>query len=197
MPHRPSYQVRCTWFKRCVPRTQNEVPGKRLQVRPPILADVWHARPEYPVSVPSTRHLIQGTEYERGSAIGCRSLLALNRCLLSAVDSTNRCNTLDAIEAEGVLQMKQRPRISTPPTSQKALIWGRWQKGETLHQIAGLFERYHSSIQRIVAESGGIRPAERHRSRSALTLTEREEISRGVVAGRSIRAIAGSLGRGP
>jgi IS30 family transposase len=69
--------------------------------------------------------------------------------------------------------------------------------GETLHRIAGLFDRYHSSIQRIVAESGGIRPAERHRSRSALTLTEREEISRGVVAGRSIRSIAALLGRAP
>jgi FixJ family two-component response regulator len=92
--------------------------------------------------------------------------------------------------------MKQRPRIYYS-ASQKALIWDRWQKGETLHQIAGLFERYHSSIQRIVAESGGIRPAERHRSRSALTLTEREEISRGVVAGRSIRSIAASLGRAP
>ena len=85
--------------------------------------------------------------------------------------------------------MKQRPRIYYS-ASQKALIWERWQKGETLHQIAGLFDRYHSSIQGILAESGGIRPAERHRSRSALTLTEREEISRGVVAGRSIRSIA-------
>ena len=49
----------------------------------------------------------------------------------------------------------------------------------------------------ILAESGGIRPAERHRSRSALTLIEREEISRGVVAGRSMRAIAAARGRAP
>ncbi len=92
--------------------------------------------------------------------------------------------------------MKQRPRIYYS-ASQRALIWDRWQKGETLHQIAGLFDRYHSSIQRIVAESGGIRPTQRHRSRSALTLTEREEISRGVVAGGSIRSIAAPLGRAP
>ena len=92
--------------------------------------------------------------------------------------------------------MKQRPRIYYS-ASQRALIWDRWQKGETLHQIAGLFDRYHSSIQRIVAETGGIRPAERHRSKLALTLTEREEISRGVVAGSSIRSIAVSLGRAP
>jgi len=72
-------------------------------------------------------------------------------------------------------------------------MWERWHKGETLHQIAALFDRHHSAIQRIVAETGGIRPPERHRL--ALTLTEREEISRGMVAGRSIRSIAASLGR--
>jgi len=113
-----------------------------------------------------------------------------------ATDSTDRCNTLDAIEAEGVLQMKQRPRIYYS-ASQRALIWERWQKGDTLHQIAGLFDRYHSSIQRIVAETGGIRPADRRRSRLALALSEREEISRAVVAGHSIRSIAASLGRAP
>jgi IS30 family transposase len=86
--------------------------------------------------------------------------------------------------------MKKRPRIYYS-ASQRALIWERWRKGETLHQIARLFDRYHSSIQRIVAESGGIRPTDRRRSRLALTLIEREEISRGVVAGKSIRVIAG------
>ena len=92
--------------------------------------------------------------------------------------------------------MKQRPRIYYS-ASQRALIWDRWRKGETIHQIAGLFDRGHSSIQRILAESGGIRPAERRRSTLALTLSEREEISRGVVAGSSIRSIAASLGRAP
>ena len=92
--------------------------------------------------------------------------------------------------------MKRRPRIHYS-ASQRALIWERWQKGETLHQIARSFDRYHSSIRSIVAETGGIRPAERHRSRLALTLIEREEISRGVVAGTSIRSIAASLGRAP
>ena len=105
-------------------------------------------------------------------------------------------HTLDALEAQGVLQMKQRPRIYYS-ASQRALIWERWRKGETIHQIAGLFDRGHSSIQRILAESGGMGPAERHRSRLALTLSEREEISRGVVAGGSIRSIAASLGRAP
>ena len=92
--------------------------------------------------------------------------------------------------------MKQRSRIYYS-ASQRTLIWDRWRKGETIHQIARLFDRYHSSIQRILAESGGIRPAQRQRSRLALTLPEREEISRGVVAGSSIRSIAASLGRAP
>lgn len=92
--------------------------------------------------------------------------------------------------------MKQRPRIYYT-ASQRAVIWERWRKGETLHQIARLFDRYHSSIHGILAESGGIRPPERRRARSALTLIEREEISRGVVAGKSIRAIAVTLGRAP
>src|SRR5438445_698657 len=92
--------------------------------------------------------------------------------------------------------MKQRPRIHYTE-SQKALMWERWQKGESLQQIAQLFDRNHSSIQRIVAETGGIRPTQRSRSRLALTLAEREEISRAVVAGHSIRSIATSLGRAP
>src|SRR5262245_12740077 len=95
--------------------------------------------------------------------------------------------------------MKRRPRIYYSAT-QRALIWERWRKGETLHQSAGLFDRHHSSIQRIVAETGGVRPADRRRSRWALTLSEREEISRAVVAasrrGRRPRHTR-SLGRGP
>ena len=92
--------------------------------------------------------------------------------------------------------MKQRARIYYTE-HQKALMWERWQKGESLQQIAQLFDRNHSSIQRILAETGGIRPAQRSRSRMALTLAEREEISRAVVAGHSMRSMATSLGRAP
>jgi IS30 family transposase len=92
--------------------------------------------------------------------------------------------------------MKQRPRIYYTE-SQRTLMWDRWQKGDSLHQIARLFDRHHPSIQGILAETGGIRPAQRCRSRLALTLAEREEISRAVVAGHSIRSIATSLGRAP
>ena len=92
--------------------------------------------------------------------------------------------------------MKYRPRIYYTE-EQKALMWDRWQKGESLGSIARLFDRHHSSIQRILAETGGIRPAQRHRSKRALTLAEREEISRSLVAGCSLRSIASSLGRSP
>ena len=89
-----------------------------------------------------------------------------------------------------------RPRIYYTE-SQRALMWERWQKGESLQQIAQLFDRNHSSIKGILAVTGGIRPAPRRRSRLALTLAEREEISRAVVAGHSMRSIAVQLGRAP
>lgn len=92
--------------------------------------------------------------------------------------------------------MKQRRRIYYTD-SQKALMWERWRKGESLQQIAQLFDRNHSSVQRILAETGGIQPKQRRRSSLALNLAEREEISRSVVAGDSIRAIANRLGRAP
>ena len=80
---------------------------------------------------------------------------------------------------------------------QKALMWDRWQKGDSLHKIAALFDRHHPSIRRILAETGGIRPRPRRRSFCSLTLAEREEISRSLAAGQSIRAIAASLDRAP
>jgi len=74
-------------------------------------------------------------------------------------------------------------------------MWERWRKGASLQQIAQLFDRHHSSVQRILAETGGVPPC---CSRLALTLNEREEISRGLAAGDSIRAhtaMAGGLPR--
>ncbi|MBU1689959.1 MAG: IS30 family transposase [Gammaproteobacteria bacterium] len=92
--------------------------------------------------------------------------------------------------------MKQRPRIYYTE-SQKAIMWERWRKGESLQRIAELFDRNHSSIQRILAETGGIEPAQRHRSRLALTLAEREEISRAMATGLSVRSVATRLERAP
>ena len=53
---------------------------------------------------------------------------------------------------------------------QKALMWDRWQEGDTLHTIAALFDRSHGSIAGILSRTGGIRPPPRCRSRLALTL---------------------------
>jgi IS30 family transposase len=90
--------------------------------------------------------------------------------------------------------MKQRPRIYYS-AEQKALMWDRWRAGDSLHEIARLFDRGHSSVQGVLRETGGIRPPLRRRSRLALTPAEREEISRGMVTGQSLRSIATSLGR--
>ena len=92
--------------------------------------------------------------------------------------------------------MKQRPRIYYT-ASQKELMWERWKKGDSLQQIAQLFVRNHSSIQGIFVQTGGIRPPPRTRSKLALTLAEREAISRGLASGQSMRSIAAELGRSP
>jgi IS30 family transposase len=92
--------------------------------------------------------------------------------------------------------MKYRTRTYNTD-SQKALMWDRWKQGWTLHQIAQLFNRAHTSVQGILARTGGIRPPQRSRSPMALTLAEREEISRAMVEGQSIRSVAARLGRAP
>ncbi len=92
--------------------------------------------------------------------------------------------------------MKYRTRIYYTE-EQKAVMWERWQKGDSLHSIARLFDRGHSSVARILSETGGIRPPMRIRSSTALTLSEREDISRGLATNQSLRAIAFQLNRSP
>jgi IS30 family transposase len=92
--------------------------------------------------------------------------------------------------------MVYRTRIKYT-AAQKADIWDRWQRGESLNSIGRLFDRPSSSVFNILAPTGGIRPSPRRRSRMALTLEEREEISRGLASNLSVRAIAAQLGRAP
>lgn len=92
--------------------------------------------------------------------------------------------------------MKYRPRIYYSD-EQKAIMWDRWKKGDSLHDIARLFDRNHSSVAGILSLTGGIRPPQRIRSHLALSLSEREEISRGVASQESFRSIAHRLGRSP
>src|SRR5450432_4146485 len=81
--------------------------------------------------------------------------------------------------------------------AEKTELWDRWKRGESLKAIGRAFGKPSSSIYFLVAPHGGIRPAERRRSRLALTLAEREVISRGATADRSARSIAKLLGRSP
>lgn len=92
--------------------------------------------------------------------------------------------------------MTYRTRIKYT-AEQKSEIWDRWQRGESLKSIGRAFDRPSSSIFGQLAPSGGIRPSPRRRSRLALTLAEREEISRGVASQLSLRSIAIKLGRAP
>lgn len=92
--------------------------------------------------------------------------------------------------------MVYRTRIKYT-AAQRADIWDRWQHGESLNSIGRLFDRPSSSIFNMLAPTGGIRPPPQRRSRLALTLAEREEISRDIVRGLWLRAIATRLGRAP
>ena len=79
--------------------------------------------------------------------------------------------------------------------AQKLEVWSRWKMGQTLHEIGRVFGKPHTSIRCLVSRYGGIVPAVRRRSLLALTLREREEISRGLASGSSIREIAKRLAR--
>jgi IS30 family transposase len=92
--------------------------------------------------------------------------------------------------------MKYRTRIYYSDAD-KAQMWDRWQAGDSFREIAVLFNRHHSSVRGIFERCGGMRPPTRRRSARALTLAEREEISRGIAGGRSLRSIALRLGRAP
>src|ERR1700745_2862979 len=72
--------------------------------------------------------------------------------------------------------------------AEKTQLWDRWKRGESLKAIGRAFGKPSSSIYFLVAPHGGIRPAQRRRSRLALTLAEREVICRGIAAHRSARS---------
>jgi transposase-like protein len=78
---------------------------------------------------------------------------------------------------------------------EKNEIWRRWKAGQTLHEIGRAFDKPHSSLRCLLLPRGGIPPKARRRSRLALTRTEREDISRGIASGSSIREIARHLDR--
>jgi IS30 family transposase len=90
--------------------------------------------------------------------------------------------------------MAQGKRVEVS-AAQRTEIWRRWKSGESLREIGRAFGRRHTSIHLLLSHHGGIVPAVRRRSPQALTLAEREDISRGIASGSSIRAIATRLSR--
>jgi hypothetical protein len=90
--------------------------------------------------------------------------------------------------------MTQRRRVKLS-ANQRNDMWMRWKAGQSLHEIGRVFGKDHVSIQFMLAQHGGIAPASRRRSPLKLTLGERENISRGIACGSSIREIAKGLQR--
>ena len=90
--------------------------------------------------------------------------------------------------------MSEGKRSRLSPT-QRTDIWGRWKAGQSLHEIGRAYGKPHNSIRCLLLPRGGIPPAARRRSRLALTRAEREDISRGIASGTSIREIARHLDR--
>src|SRR5260370_4862932 len=86
----------------------------------------------------------------------------------------------------------KRARLSL---TQRTEIWRRWKAGQSLHEIGRAFGKPHSCIRCLLLPRGGIPPAARRRSRLALTLAEREDISRWVAAASPLREIARRLDR--
>jgi IS30 family transposase len=78
---------------------------------------------------------------------------------------------------------------------ERSAVWSRWKAGQTLHEIGRAFDKPHTSIRCLLLPRGGISPTARQRSRIALTLAEREDISRGIASGSPLREIARRLDR--
>src|SRR5579862_582606 len=90
------------------------------------------------------------------------------------------------------MTQRKRSRLSL---TQETDVWKRWKAGQSLHEIGRVFGKPHTSIRHLLLPRGGIAPAARRRSRLALTFAEREDISRGIASGSSIREIARHLDR--
>ena len=81
--------------------------------------------------------------------------------------------------------------------AQRNELWRRWRAGESLVDIGAALQRAPDRILRIVDAEGGLAPPPRRRSPLALTITEREEISRGIARGEGVRGMARRLRRAP
>ena len=92
------------------------------------------------------------------------------------------------------MTIRRRPGLSAP---QKQELWERWKRGQSMNEIAHAFGKERGSIHSVLRSTGGFEPSTRRRSRLALSLFEREEISRGLAEGQSMRTIASLIQRAP
>jgi IS30 family transposase len=90
--------------------------------------------------------------------------------------------------------MAQARRVKLT-ASQRIEVWGRWKQGQSLNEIGRAVGKNHRVIHVMLARYGGIAPPARRRSAVTLTLAEREDISRGIASGSSLRASADGRGR--
>ena len=100
------------------------------------------------------------------------------------------------INGQEMVRMEQAKRWGLS-AAQKRELWKRWKRGQSSNDIARAFAKLRGSIYKVLSSSGGIEPPARRRSRLALSLAEREEISRGLAEGQSMREIAGVIQRAP
>src|SRR5882762_9220123 len=140
--------------------------------------------------------VLQGPRDRRLRSLGLQ--IQATKCSMSAVPLP--AQPVDAtlyLEGEMECGLMGRRFHRGFTATEKTELWDRWRRGESLKAIGRAFGKQSSSIYFLVAPHGGIRPAQRRRGRLALTLAEREVISRGVTAHQSVRSIARLLGRSP
>ena len=90
-----------------------------------------------------------------------------------------------------MIERKRTPLSAT----QRVEVWRRWKAGESLHAIGRALGKDHVVVHLLLKRHGGIAPPVRRRSLRALTLAEREDISRGIASGCSTRVIAQRVSR--
>jgi IS30 family transposase len=93
-----------------------------------------------------------------------------------------------------MIQSRRRVKFSGPDRTE---LWRRWKEGNSVSDIARVLRREPGTVHSFLSAAGGIAPKARARSKRSLSSTEREEISRGMSAGVSMRRIAAGLGRPP
>ena len=120
---------------------------------------------------------------------------SLNKNRSPSSSKVGRSQAVDATSSDVKVVFMTQSRRYGLSAAEKADIWRRWKAGESLDEIGRAFGKDHGSIQFLLSQHGGIAPAVRRRSQRMLTLAEREDISRGIASGSSIREIARGLQR--